>query len=307
MKLTLLSIMLFTLAPASAAEEPRRAVVLVGKPYSQYQEVTEAFVTEWKDAMKTDPVIVPLYKEHVDLAQPVRTNPAFVVALGEEPAVKAIQRPEGFQLVFTMVVRPRRLKSLRKASPYESRPLRGVSIEVPVEDKLTILLEFLPTLKRIGVLTRDRALRAEVETVRRACTRRDLQLVHTELSEMSELPRELDRLLSQVDLVWSMPDAEIFQPQLARHIIGKCASRNVPLVGLSSVFVRAGATLSFERDYHEVGALAARECFRPSSDTNDDMTVISPETIVVAINQRSSAVVGLTTDRRIPHVRVQKY
>jgi putative ABC transport system substrate-binding protein len=206
-----------------------------------------------------------------------------------------------------MVLDTERVKQSRDASPRSSRDLIGVSIEVSIDEKFRILRELLPDLKRVGVLTYDPALRPHVAAIERACAERKLEFVHAKLAALSELPSKLEQLLGQVDLVWSVPDTQVFQPELARHIIGQCAARNVPLVGLSAVFVKAGATLSFERDYQELGQLLARRCLSEGSSGDPYFTIASPERTVVYVNQRSFNSLGLSSDLQLPQVNVVKY
>ncbi|MBI3461683.1 MAG: hypothetical protein HY000_01280, partial [Planctomycetes bacterium] len=190
-----------------------------------------------------------------------------------------------------------------------SRRLSGISIEVPPEEQVALLLRIMPTLKRIGVLTQDRDLREQVATLRRACETHKMELEHIELSATSELPTKLDQLLRKVDIVWLVPDASILQVQLAQYIIGQCAARGVALLGPSATFVKAGATLSFERDYQEVGQRLARLCLRqpPRTGPESDWLVEAPQRLVVSINERSFKLLGPSTNITDPQVHVARY
>ena len=277
------------LTPAAvAAQQGAAPVILLGKPYPQYQQVASAFAEEWKKSTGKEPTAIAF---PIDEAQQRQIHPGrsgIVVALGEAPAAWAIRQPTEFTLAFTMVVGPDRLKPMREQSSMKSRQMIGVSIEVPVADQLGVLRQLIPNVRRIGILTQDPAVRAEVAALRRACEERTLQLVHTELASSEDLPNKLDQLLWQVDLLWSVADSNVMQPQFARHIIGQCASRGIPLVGLSATFVKAGAALSFERDYREIGQMLARRCLHDvaSTEASEDWWVESPPRMILSVNQR---------------------
>ena len=291
------------------SEEPRQPLVLLGKSYPQYQQVSSAFTQEWKAATGTEPKLVGFPSDETQQRQLLNGQPPLVVALGEGPTNWCLHQQGAFQLAFTMVVQPERMKDASEQSPVRSRKVTAVSIDVPVQEQVKVLLSVMPRLKRVGVVTCDHGLRESVAELRRVCESNHLQLIHVELSSVSELPSKLTQLLAQIDLLWSMPDAEVFQPELARHIIRQCTERSVPLLGLSSTFVKTGATISFERDYSEVGRLLARSALERLAQTDSGplWQLESPQRIIVIINQRSSETLGLKKEINLPQVSVTLY
>jgi hypothetical protein len=298
-----------SLLNAALGQEAPRAHILVGRDYPQYEQVSAAFAAEWERALGQAPAKTefPILEPHQQIQ--LIGNPDWVICLGEAPTTWAIQREEPFALGFTMVVAPDRIKQMRDASPDSARQVTAVSIEVPIDDELDIAKQVFPKLRTIGLLTQDSELRDAVGRLRQACQARQVQLIHVELADASELPEKLDPLLDRIDLLWSLPDANIFRPQLARHIIGRCAARGVPLVGLSATFVKAGACISFERNYHEIGALLARNCLRgmSASASSDSWSIESPPTVVLSINQESMNSLGFSVDQVGPEVQINRY
>jgi ABC-type uncharacterized transport system substrate-binding protein len=296
-------------ALANIGQAPAPPLVLVGKPYPQYQQVSAGIVQEWKHATGMEPVVAAFPEVEPERQALLRGRLGLVVCLGETPAAWAVQRKEPFPLAFTMIVDPQRLREARDHSTVSARTLHGVSIDVSADEQVAILKKMLPSVRRIGVLTHDASLRDAVAAVRAACEKHGIQLVHAEIAGISELPPKFDQLLGQVDLIWSLPDPNIFQPQLARHIIGQCAARGIPLIGLSASFVKAGATISFERDYHEIGRLLARQSLRGPSEPAPakNWTIEHPTQIVVSINLRSFEALNLKSSIEDSRVRIAKY
>jgi ABC-type uncharacterized transport system substrate-binding protein len=287
--------------------ESARVLVLLGKSHPQYVEVAHAFGEEWKSATGVEPQAIPFPKDDAERRQLLRPRPALIVGLGEAPTVWALGREEDFPLGFSMVVAPERLDGLAKMLSTKKRAMCGVSIEIPEERQLDVVQKLMPQLKRIGMISTAVAMRDSVARMRSVCERRSIELIHVELASLAELPAKLTDLLGQVDLLWSLPDPEVFQPPLAQHIISECAQKNVALLGLSATFVRAGATLSFDPDYREVGKLLAQQCSRAKANPRHDVPVEHPKRIVLSINVRSFESLNLVSEFEMANVVVSKY
>jgi putative ABC transport system substrate-binding protein len=218
----------------------------------------------------------------------------------------ALGREEDFRLAFTLVVAPERLDGFARLLSTRSRKLIGVSIEIPPDKQLELLLRIVPDLRRIGVLTNGIALRSSVAKLKELCDRSGIQLAHAEVPNLSDFPARLQEILDDVDLVWSLPDPGVCQSEVSQRIITLCAERKVPLLGISSTFVKSGAAISFDPDYHEVGQLLARQC-RMADELPDGLTIVAPQTIVVSINDRLSQVLKLATELDMPEVRISRF
>ena len=305
-KFVFLALALFLPLLVGQAGGRERVLVLLGKSYPQYQQAATAFASEWKRKGSAEAVVLPFPSNESEQSELAGRKPDLVVGLGEAPTTWALGRPERFTVGFTMVVEPERMESYRGDSPVKQRPLVGVSVEVPWEEQVSVVAKMIPTVKRVGVMTQDPALREEVGRLRQACEKHQLELAHVELAAISDLPNKLNELLGEVHLLWTVPDAQVLQPQLAQYMIGQCAARRVPLLGLSSTFVRAGATLSLERDYQEVGELLAQRCLEVREGAAK-LTVHSPRRIVVSVNQRAFQTLGLQIELQLPNVTVSRY
>src|SRR5262245_3726155 len=249
------------IAQDSSCERP---LILVGKPYPQYQEVAAAFSERWKESTGQEPTVISFPAQESAKKQLLTTSrPTLVVGLGEVPTVWALGREESFRLAFTMVVAPERLQGFAKMLSTKPRSLSGGSIEVAPEKQLDMLLAMMPGISRIGVVTSSTAFRDNVAKLQRLCAARNVELIHLEVPALADIPVKLKGLLTQVQLMWSLPDPRVYQSELAQYIIAQCADRQVPLVGLSANFVKSGATISFDPDYHEIGQLLAKQCLVP--------------------------------------------
>lgn len=307
--LALLLLVLLALVSPAPGASPAPVLVLSGKLYPQYQQLASAFSREWQQLTGAPATALNFPREKSKQDQLLNRRPALIVGLGEAPTAWALKQQHDFPVAFTLVLAPERLRAFRETSPVKFRKLVGVAIEVSYDEQLKALVRLMPALKRIGVLTQTPELRADVKVLRAACGRRKIHLVHAELSSSSELPAKLGKLLSQTNLIWSLPDPRVYQPQFARYIIGQCVRRNIPLLGLSSAFVKAGATLSFERDYREIGKLLARRALLVVSDPNSsvDWVLESPERMVLSVNQRSFQALNLKIDLDIPKVSIVRH
>ena len=66
----------------------------------------------------------------------------------------------------------------------------------------------------------------------------------------------------QADVIWGLADSTAFSTQMARVILLLSFKNNVPVIGLSPAWVKAGALYSLEWDYADIGGQAGEMAFK---------------------------------------------
>lgn len=217
-------------------------------------------------------------------------KPIVVLAIGSEAAKLAKERIKNIPVVFSMVLHP---------EPFAARNTTGVALEIPVRAKLDKIRKALPDAGRIGVLYSP-ASAAQYREVVQGCRALGLQAVGKEIDSGKELPEAFAVMVGQIDLFLMLPDSRIFFPKSIEHLLKEALRNKVPVVGLASSYTRAGALISFEADYRDVGRQAGEMAVRiMDGESPRGIPPERPRRIRTSVNLAVAERLGIRIDPRI--------
>jgi putative ABC transport system substrate-binding protein len=104
------------------------------------------------------------------------------------------------------------------------------------------------------VLFNTKENRDKVESAARVAQGLGLKLVMREVQTPRDLPQALDSMANQADALWGIADQMVLSPQTAEPILLFSLRNRIPLAGLSTSWVKAGALYALDRDYVDLGA-----------------------------------------------------
>lgn len=132
----------------------------------------------------------------------------------------------------------------------------GVTSEIAPAAQLAWFKHFFPDIKRIGVLSSD-ANRDLIEEAREAGSMLSLTLI-TEIISNDNRKDQAERLLSQVDALWILPDPIVLDSQPHTVSLFELSHQaKVPVFGYHPVFMEFGATMTISADLATTGRQAA--------------------------------------------------
>jgi putative ABC transport system substrate-binding protein len=100
--------------------------------------------------------------------------------------------------------------------------------------------------------------------------------------------------MEEVDVVWSVADTHVFTPQATSALILASLRRRVPLVGLSTAHVRAGAFAALYSDYADVGAQTAALALKVlQGEAPSSLPIATPRHVGLALNLRTAGHLNL--------------
>lgn len=179
-------------------------------------------------------------------------HPLLVFAVGPEASKLARERIRNLPVVSAMVLNAESL-----AGPNAT----GVSLDIPVRMKLEKIRRILPNAGRIGVIYSPASAHIYGE-ISQACRALGLQAVGREIASGKELHDTFDEMERRIDLLFMVPDTKIYFPKSIEYILMEGVKHKVPIVGLASSYTRAGAIVSFEADYADLGRQAGEMALR---------------------------------------------
>ncbi len=130
----------------------------------------------------------------------------------------------------------------------------GLVLGYPVKTQLQWMRHIAPSARRIGVLYSSAESLQLVEAARQQAPLMGLEIVAHAVREPKDLPNALKQVLREADMLWGIPDATIFSRQSAKAVLLAAFRKRIPLVGMSSSWVKAGALYSLDWDASDIGA-----------------------------------------------------
>jgi putative ABC transport system substrate-binding protein len=248
--LTLLGLAL----PGEAAHEatqPIRVLAVVSQDAPPYREALASFRRRLE--RESAPVSVSVIQLAGDPARaPGALSAAqadLVLTLGTLATRESLRRFPVTPLVAGMILSPDELGGAVQAT--------GVFLQFPIETELEWLGRLLPSSRRVGVIyhsadTKERVARAERLTVGTGLT---IQAYH--IDGPQELPDALENLADRADVLWGVTDPVVFNPETAKSLLLFSFRHQIPLIGQSTPWVKAGALYALDRDYGDIGTQCA--------------------------------------------------
>jgi len=181
-------------------------------------------------------------------------KPDAFVAVGTPAAVwvKA-HKADQAAIAYCMVVDP------DSAKLGKEKPVPGIRADVPVRTQFKLIAEAMPDVRTIGVLYHSQKSRSKriLDAAKKALPKHwTLEAVAIDKHESAA--KAIEALLDQsTDIVWTAPDAAVYQRPVIRSLLLSAIRGKKPVFGFSLAFVRAGALLGVGVDPETQGVRTA--------------------------------------------------
>ena len=216
-----LACLLSGLLPAQAA--PLRVQVVLSERGGAYQEFSDAL----RDALRAQQVIVNVSDgnaaDDADLIVAVGMKSASASVAANKPVLNVFVPKAGYD---------------KLAKPAGGARSSAIYIDQPLERQVSLLVAALPKAGEVGVLYT--APPPGLSSLRRLLAERNLQL-HEQAVGQNSLFDALEEVLAKSDVLLVLPDIEIYNAGTIRNILLAAYRKQVPLIGISQSYVKAGA------------------------------------------------------------------
>lgn len=139
--------------------------------------------------------------------------------------------------------------------------LTGVTLDIPLMEKLSKVREVAPDMKKIGII-HSAAFSISAQEVARLQESLGIKLVLRKIESEKSLPDALEDIQWQIDLLLMVPDSNIYSSHSVYYLLQESAKTLFPVVGLSSYYTKAGALFSIDCDYVDLGRQSAEIAMR---------------------------------------------
>ncbi|MDK9701497.1 MAG: hypothetical protein OEL20_00050 [Sulfuritalea sp.] len=189
-----------------------------------------------------------------------------------------------------------RLAFERIADPARLRggSLSAVFLDQPPARQLELIRLALPAVRNVGILVGAES-KAHGAGLEKAARERGMRLATSQAGQ-DGLFQALQSLLAEVEALLALPDPAVFNSQTAANILTAAYRRQVPLVGFSPAYARAGALLALYSTPAQVG-LRGGEVLRQSLAGRTLPPPQWPREFAVAVNQDVARSLGFTLEQ----------
>ncbi|MDI6791441.1 MAG: ABC transporter substrate-binding protein [bacterium] len=277
---------IFTLNQAMAADRAVVSVVFSSdlEPYRQSWQGFEEFLDEKEVALWANKYNLEKEKPEVVFSRIKEQRPDLVFTLGTKASKLAKEEIDNIPVVFSIVLDPEGLIDSN---------VSGVSLGIPAGMKLTEIKRILPDVKKIGLVYSPKTTSLYRETLQ-SCRELGLQLITRKIDTGKEFPEAIKEISRQIDCFLMIPDSKIYFPKSVEYLLLESLRKGFPVVGLSSFYTKAGAFLSFDCDYKELGRQAGEIALKIlNGEEPADIPHLRPRKIKLSLNLLAAERLGI--------------
>ncbi len=253
---------------SSIQAEPLRVHVVLSERGGSYQEFSDALRGELDTQLFSLSVGLPDEKiGKVDL----------VVAVGVKSSAASLA---GNSPVLNVLVPKAAYDKLAKPATHH---FSAIYLDQPVERQLSLLVAVLPKIKHVGVLYTSPP--AGLANLRRLVAEKNITLHESIVKPGQILADALDEVLEESEALLVLPDTNIYNAGTIRNILLTSYRKQVPLIGISQAYVKAGALCAIYSTSAQIAAQTA-EVIRQFSESGKLPPSQYPKEFEVSVNQQ---------------------
>lgn len=218
-----------------------------------------------------------------ELEQATRRTPRLVVAIGMNALTAVKSRHFSGPVLATMILRSDGAAVLGSA-----QKTGAIYLDVPLSDVTARLRATFPGKARLGMI-RNPARETAIDP--QGGRQHGFSIEPRDCGSPELLLKSLLSLKRKADFVLLQPDASLYNEATARPLLMASIENQLPVIGFSASFVRAGAALGVYPDFQDIGAQtgeAARRFLAGAGLLNE-----TPRKLIFAANPGVLRLLGL--------------
>lgn len=289
--------LLVAIAHSPAPGEAANIVALKSADVDVYNEVLEGFKGILPRA------IISEYDMEGDLQRGKKflarlksgPKPDLILAIGIWALQVVVEEVRDIPVVFAMVLNPTTVIG------QEAHNITGASMNVPIEQQITLLKKVSPQVRRIGVIYDPSKTGYLVRQAERIARDQGVRLVTKAIASSKDAFAALDAMQGEIDALWILPDLTVLAPESVQYMLLFSFRNKIPLLGLSENQARMGALLglSFEsgRDIGSQAGELANEIL--SGRRAEGLPFTTARKVRLTVNLKTAGKLGLQIPKDI--------
>ncbi|MCC6580370.1 MAG: hypothetical protein IT440_07995 [Phycisphaeraceae bacterium] len=231
-------------------------VVVLSSDASPYRAASDSLTQEFsREHRPSRTLMLDAVRKQGLESSGINSSTACVVAVGTPAAMHLHDNlPADILLTYCMV------GNIKEAGLDVGRESFGLTVMVSIRPQIDLMRAAMPNIRKIGVLYRagDVDDKEVIEDVWKSLPA-GLELIAINMNNYASASDAVDDMFSQSpDIVWTFPDAEIYDKAVVRKLLLTSLRQKVPVFGFSQQFVMAGALLGVTVQPQSQGEQAAK-------------------------------------------------
>lgn len=211
--------------------DPLLINVIVSETGGSYSEYYDALRENLRNSNVTLNIL--------DATQPVPQS-SLIIAVGMK-AANLVANSNAQRVLNVMIPKSGHKKIIRDYPKRDNPPLfASIYLDQTIERQLSLIAAAFPERHRIGVLY-DATPPDELIQLREKMHEYGLTLHEQDVSRNSSVFDTLQKILQQSDILLALPVPSVYNSSTLRNILVSTYQAEIPLVGFSSAYVKAGA------------------------------------------------------------------
>jgi len=233
-----------------------RVLVLVSPGRAEYELAARGFldrITGLRLDLSTEKRYLPedLEQEKAFWKSLEQDRPRLIVTFGSPASLSAMRSGDGIPLVCSMLLD----LPAQSSSGAPGREMAALLLRPTLTSQLGMIREALPAVRHVGMLYSPGSFPdGDPEN---AASGLGLRVIKAPVSSDRQVPEALRSIIEQIDILWLPPDSRVYNRDALRFILEECHRRSMPVVAFTRRLAEAGAALSLDFDYEDLGAQTA--------------------------------------------------
>lgn len=216
-----------------------------------------------------------------------------ILTVGNEATSEVSRNISDIPIVFTMVLNPENVITNHENAV-------GASVNIPIDVQLKMIKEILPAMEDVGIIYDPTWNAGFIEQSINAAKALNLDLLPVPVTSQKDIPNALKQVRNDADVLLAIVDNTVYTSGTARNIIEYTHKNDLPFVGISEPWVKAGALWALYFDNKDIGRQAAELASRIlSGNSAATLRIATPEKVHLALNLRTAELIGVEISKKI--------
>ena len=214
-------------------------------------------------------------------------KPDLILTIGTEATQKIWEEEiRDIPVIFLMVLDPEK-NGFVKSNQEPGNNFTGSAMKIPVNMYLKAIKSVFPDGEKIGVIYNP--LNAE-EVIERAdffAQENEIELIWVSVLSPKNLPKALDGLVREVDILWIIPGNTVISSQSLSYILSVTFKKRIPVMVYAIHIVKKGALMGLSCDYEDIGRQGGELFWKVLNGENPaTLPVTLPRKVFLSVNVR---------------------
>jgi putative ABC transport system substrate-binding protein len=177
---------------------------------------------------------------------------------------------------------------------YKAPNITGVSLDISSSLRLQAIKKVFPDVKRIGVVY---SVQSEniISELKQSGSGLSLTIVESKAESDKDFFAAFNKISPNIDCFLMIPDTTLFNSQIIKFVLLEGVKNKLPIIGLSSFHSKAGAAMSIEADYKEIGVQTGEIALKILNGAKpSEIQVQRPKKVTFSLNNAAFEKLGKT-------------